>query len=119
MDGSHRRAVVLLSGGLDSTTAAAIARSEGFELYALTFDYGQRHRIEIDCAQRVAEAAGVENTVLPIDPFSALGGDALTDESVAVDQVTQAVDAYMKITDAYLGAVTPEHELSSPSSPTP
>jgi 7-cyano-7-deazaguanine synthase len=73
------RAVVLLSGGLDSATAAAVARSEGFELYALTIAYGQRHLIEIESARAVALALGVARHVeLSVD-LSQFGGSALTD----------------------------------------
>jgi 7-cyano-7-deazaguanine synthase len=73
------RAIVLLSGGLDSATAAAIARSEGFELYALTVAYGQRHLCEIEAARAVAQALGVARHVeLQVD-LSAFGGSALTD----------------------------------------
>jgi len=73
-----RPAVVLLSGGLDSTTTCAIAKDGGFQLYALTFDYGQRHRCELDAARRVAETVGVvEHRVVAID-LRALGGSALT-----------------------------------------
>lgn len=73
-------AVVLLSGGLDSATTAAIARSEGFGLYALTVDYGQRHRYELEAARRVAESLGVvRHEVLRID-LSAFGASALTAE---------------------------------------
>ncbi len=72
------RAVVLLSGGLDSATAAAIAASEGFELYALTVEYGQRHACEIAAARAVARALGVARHVeLRVD-LSAFGGSALT-----------------------------------------
>jgi 7-cyano-7-deazaguanine synthase len=72
------RAIVLLSGGLDSATTAAIARSEGYELCALTLDYGQRHRHEIEAAKRVAEHVGmVRHVVLPID-LRAFGGSSLT-----------------------------------------
>ena len=72
------RAVVLLSGGLDSATAAAIAGSEGFELYALTVEYGQRHACEIAAARAVARALGVARHVeLRVD-LSAFGGSALT-----------------------------------------
>ena len=72
------RAVVLLSGGLDSYTAAAIARSEGFTLHAITVDYGQRHAREIDSARRVARALGVEQHLeLGVD-LRAIGGSALT-----------------------------------------
>jgi 7-cyano-7-deazaguanine synthase len=75
-----RRAVVLLSGGLDSATVAAIARADGFELNALTFDYGQRHDIEIAAAREVAAAQGVaRHVVVPID-LRAFGGSALTDD---------------------------------------
>lgn len=76
---SPRRAVVLLSGGLDSATVVAIARRDGFECYALSFDYGQRHRFELDAARRVAAAAGVaRHVVIPLD-LRAIGGSALTD----------------------------------------
>lgn len=71
-------AVILLSGGLDSATSTAIARSQGFELYALSLDYGQRHRGELDAAQRVAEQLGVRRHVtLQID-LRAFGASALT-----------------------------------------
>jgi 7-cyano-7-deazaguanine synthase len=74
-----RRAVVLLSGGLDSATTLAVARREGFAAYALSVDYGQRHRRELDCARKVAAALGAErHTVVTID-LRAVGGSALTD----------------------------------------
>jgi len=73
-----RRAVVLLSGGLDSATALAIARAEGFDACALSFDYGQRHDRELDSARRVATALGAkEHLVLRLD-LRAVGGSALT-----------------------------------------
>jgi len=73
-----RRAVVLLSGGLDSATALAVARGEGFDAYALSFDYGQRHDRELDSARRVAAALGArEHLVLRLD-LRAIGGSALT-----------------------------------------
>jgi 7-cyano-7-deazaguanine synthase len=76
-----QRAVILLSGGLDSATTAAIARGQGFELYALTFDYGQRHRHELDAALRVAAAIGVlEHRVIKID-LSQFGASALTTDA--------------------------------------
>src|SRR5712664_3537793 len=75
---SGPRAVALLSGGIDSTTAAAIAFSQGFVVYALTFDYGQRHRIEIQKAQAVAKAMALANHVIvPVD-LRVFGGSALT-----------------------------------------
>jgi 7-cyano-7-deazaguanine synthase len=74
------RAVILLSGGLDSTTVLAIARAEGLECHCLTVDYGQRHRIEIEAAQRVAKALGVaSHRVINLD-LRAIGGSALTDD---------------------------------------
>ncbi len=74
------KAVVLLSGGLDSTTTLAIAKSEGFETYALTFRYGQRHALEIDAARRVAAFFGVaEHMIADID-LRLFGGSALTDD---------------------------------------
>ncbi len=75
-----RKAVVLLSGGLDSTTTLAIAKAEGFEPYALTFRYGQRHEVEIEAARRVATSLGVaDHRVAEID-LRLFGGSALTDD---------------------------------------
>jgi len=78
MAANPRSAIVLLSGGLDSATALAVARRDGFRCHALTIDYGQRHAAELDAARRVAEQLGaVEHRVIPLDlrPF---GGSALT-----------------------------------------
>ena len=82
------KAVVVLSGGQDSTTCLywSLERFGGDQVEALTFDYGQRHRIELDCAGQVAKHAGVAHTTLPIDTFAALGGNALTDSDIAVEQ---------------------------------
>lgn len=75
-----KKAVVLVSGGLDSTTTLAIAKQSDFQLYALTFSYGQRHGIEVEAARRVAaKFAVVEHVVLPID-LRAFGGSALTED---------------------------------------
>src|SRR5215210_6635272 len=75
-----KKAVVLLSGGLDSTTSLAVAAAEGFAIYALSFRYGQRHSAELECARRVASVFGVEkHLTLDID-LRAIGGSALTDE---------------------------------------
>ena len=83
---SDRRAIVLVSGGLDSATTLALARDGGFTCYALSFDYGQRHRLELEAADRVARALGaVEHRTFPID-LSAFGGSALTDTSIAVPE---------------------------------
>jgi 7-cyano-7-deazaguanine synthase len=74
------RAVCLLSGGLDSATCLALARRQGYESYALSFDYGQRHRVELDAARRVAEALGATaHRVAKID-LRVFGHSALTDE---------------------------------------
>jgi 7-cyano-7-deazaguanine synthase len=81
------RAVVLVSGGLDSATTLAIARRDGFACYALTFDYGQRHRVELDAARRVAQQLGAaDHRIVPLD-LSWIGGSALTDRSIAVPTV--------------------------------
>jgi 7-cyano-7-deazaguanine synthase len=75
-----KRAVVLLSGGLDSTTTLAIAIEQGYEAYPLSFDYGQRHQIEIDAARRIAKSLGAkEHRVAKID-MRIFGGSALTDD---------------------------------------
>ncbi len=76
-------AVVLLSGGLDSTTCLAIALAEGFTPIALSFRYGQRHTVELDCAAAIAAAAGVEHVVTAID-LAAFGGSALVDDALVV-----------------------------------
>ncbi len=75
-----KRAVVLLSGGLDSTTTLAIAIEQGYEAYSLSFDYGQRHQIEIDAARQIAKSLGAkEHRVAKID-MRMFGGSALTDD---------------------------------------
>jgi 7-cyano-7-deazaguanine synthase len=94
-----RRAVVLLSGGLDSATALAIARAEGFDAYALSFDYGQRHDRELDSARRVATALGAkEHLVLRLD-LRAIGGSALTaDIPVPKGRSVDAIGAGIPVT---------------------
>lgn len=78
------KAVVLLSGGLDSFVAAALAREAAMRLYALTIDYNQRHRVELESARRIAAYLGVErHVVLPLD-LTAFGGSALTSSDIAV-----------------------------------
>lgn len=80
------KAVVLLSGGLDSATVLAIARTQGFACYALSLDYGQRHHAELAAAHHVAAALGViEHKVLPLS-LDAIGGSALTDSTIAVPE---------------------------------
>jgi len=79
-----KKAILLLSGGLDSSTCGLIARDMGFELYALSFSYGQRHAYELLAAQKVASSLGVkEHRIVDID-LSALGGSALTSTSIDV-----------------------------------
>lgn len=81
------KAVILLSGGLDSATVLAIARSEGFECHALTVNYGQRHKVELEAAQRVAQALGVAGHTTIDIPLTAWGGSALTaDIDVPLDR---------------------------------
>jgi 7-cyano-7-deazaguanine synthase len=78
------KAVVLLSGGLDSATTLAVAKHSGFSLYALTFRYGQRHQCEVEGARQVAKSIGVvEHKVIPID-MGGIGGSALTDMTIEV-----------------------------------
>jgi 7-cyano-7-deazaguanine synthase len=83
---SSHRAVVLVSGGLDSATTLALARSQGFECFALSVDYGQRHSAELDAAMRVASALGArEHRIMRID-LAGIGGSALTDTSIAIPE---------------------------------
>ena len=84
-----KRAVVLLSGGLDSATTLAIARDAGHACYALSIDYGQRHRIELAAADRVAKSLGaIEHRTMRID-LGGIGGSALTDPNIAVPETAQ------------------------------
>lgn len=93
-----KRAVVLLSGGLDSTTALAVAISDGYAPYALSFDYGQRHSVELDSASRVAASAPVaEHKIIKID-LGSIGGSALTDrievpKSRSLDEMGSSISA--------------------------
>jgi 7-cyano-7-deazaguanine synthase len=80
------RAVVLLSGGLDSSTCLAIAQAAGYECYGLSFDYGQRHRVELESAHKLAlKAELADYKVIPID-MRGIGGSALTDSNIAVPE---------------------------------
>jgi 7-cyano-7-deazaguanine synthase len=77
----RKKAVVLLSGGIDSATTLALAKQQGFNLYALTVDYGQRHRIEVEAARRIARSLAVnEHKVVNLD-LAAIGGSALTGDA--------------------------------------
>ncbi|WP_028450587.1 7-cyano-7-deazaguanine synthase QueC [Chitinibacter tainanensis] len=80
----NKKAIILLSGGLDSATCLAMAKAAGFDCYALSFDYGQRHNAELAAAKRVAASLGaIEHRVVKID-LAAFGGSALTDGNIAV-----------------------------------
>ena len=94
-------ALVVLSGGQDSTTCLywALDRFGAGQVAAVTFDYGQRHRIELACAARIAARAGVAHTVLPIDTFAALGGNALTDPDITVQP---GVDARTRLPNTFV-----------------
>jgi 7-cyano-7-deazaguanine synthase len=98
-----RSAVVLLSGGLDSTTALAIALAEGYAVYAISFRYGQRHAVELESARRVAAALGVvRHLVVDID-LRAIGGSALTDE-IAVPKSRSSAEMAAGIPVTYVPA---------------
>ena len=107
--GAAPRAVVLLSGGLDSATVLAMARRDGFEAYALSLDYGQRHSAELDAARRVAAALGAaRHEVVALD-LSRFGGSALTDPAIEVPTQVNEPIAQPK----------PATESSSPSTSAP
>ncbi|HEP9541977.1 TPA: 7-cyano-7-deazaguanine synthase QueC [Pseudomonas aeruginosa] len=83
---NQKKAVILLSGGLDSATVVAMAKADGYACYTMSFDYGQRHRAELQAAERVARQLGViEHKVIGLD-LNGMGGSALTDESIAVPE---------------------------------
>jgi 7-cyano-7-deazaguanine synthase len=91
--GAAERAVVLVSGGLDSATTLAIARTEGLECYALSVDYGQRHRAELEAARTVAASLGAKaHRIMHMD-FGGIGGSALTDASIRVPQPGEVTTA--------------------------
>ena len=96
---ARKPAVILLSGGLDSATTAAIARDEGFELYAMSVDYGQRHRFELDAAARVALALAARRHVTVSVGLSSFGGSALTDQiAVPKDRSEETMAAEIPVT---------------------
>ncbi len=83
---TDKKAVILLSGGLDSATVVAMAKAEGYACYTMSFDYGQRHRAELQAAERVAQQLGVvEHKVIGMD-LAGIGGSALTDSNIAVPE---------------------------------
>jgi 7-cyano-7-deazaguanine synthase len=93
------KAVVLLSGGLDSATTLGIARAEGFECFALSFEYGQRHAIEVEAARRVAATIGVTRHIFARIDLRAFGGSALTDDiEVPLDRTLEEMDGEIPVT---------------------
>jgi 7-cyano-7-deazaguanine synthase len=98
-----KKAVVLSSGGIDSTTVMAMARAEGYEVYSLTFNYGQRHAVELQAAQRIAEALGVkEHLIIDLD-LRKIGGSALTD-AIEVPKARSAEEMAKGIPVTYVPA---------------
>lgn len=94
-----KKAVVLISGGLDSATTAAIAKSEGYDLYALSFDYGQRHRREIESAKAVAKSLGAKDHLIISFDMRKIGGSALTaDIDVPLDRQTDEMSSEIPVT---------------------
>lgn len=95
-----KNAVILLSGGLDSATCMAIAAEQGFVLHALSFDYGQRHRVELEAAQRVAQKFGAASHRTAHIDMNLFGGSALTDSAIAVpkDRSSQELAGGIPIT---------------------
>jgi 7-cyano-7-deazaguanine synthase len=97
------KAIVLLSGGLDSTTVLAIAQSQGYNVYALSFDYGQSHRIELEAAARIADRAGVvQHRVVRVD-LQLFGGSALTDD-IAVPKARSLQEIGTGVPSTYVPA---------------
>ncbi|MBL1258988.1 MAG: 7-cyano-7-deazaguanine synthase QueC [Thiotrichaceae bacterium] len=99
-----RKAVVLLSGGLDSTTVLALAQATGYDCYTISFDYGQRHNFELEAAAAIAaQAAVAAHKVIRLD-LGAIGGSALTDPDIAVPQAAQHSDVASGIPVTYVPA---------------
>lgn len=95
----QKKAVVLSSGGLDSTTAMAIAKHEGFEIFSLSFFYGQRHSFELDAAKKVADALGVTEHLVVDSDLKKIGGSALTDNiEVPKDRDSRKMAAEIPVT---------------------
>ena len=101
---ADKRAVILLSGGLDSATTLAIARSQGFECNALTFRYGQRHQREIEAAKKIADSLGAaEHRIIDID-LAQFGGSALTDSTIEVPKDRADLGSSEQIPPTYVPA---------------
>ncbi|MEG3632161.1 7-cyano-7-deazaguanine synthase QueC [Micromonospora palythoicola] len=104
MSAAKPQAVVLLSGGLDSATALAVAVNEGFEANALSFRYGQRHTVELEAAARVAKALGATRHVVADIDLRIFGGSALTDNDLAVPHHESAEEIGTEIPVTYVPA---------------
>ena len=101
---ADKKAVVLLSGGLDSATTLAVARSKGFRCFALTFRYGQRHQREIEAAKKIAKSLGAaEHRIIDID-LAGFGGSALTDSSINVPKDRADLGNSTQIPSTYVPA---------------
>ncbi len=100
----NKKAVVLVSGGLDSTTCLAIAKQKGFELYALTLSYGQRHQAELKAADRVAKAYRVKKHLQLEVPLTAIGGSSLTDKHLKVPKQRSVQEMGKGIPSTYVPA---------------
>jgi len=102
---ADKKAVILLSGGLDSATTLAIAHSQGFECYALTFRYGQRHQREIEAAKKIADLSGetIEHRIIDID-LAAFGSSALTDSTIEVPKDRADLGNHNQIPPTYVPA---------------
>jgi len=101
---AEKKGVILLSGGIDSATSLAIALSEGFKCYALTFRYGQRHQREIEAAKKIAQSLAVaEHRIIDID-LAAFGGSALTDPNIEVPKNRAELSDSAQIPPTYVPA---------------
>lgn len=98
------RAVVLLSGGMDSATALAITKAEGFDVIALSFDYGQRHRKEVEAAMRIAKHFGVKDHRIVTLDLTAIGGSALTDRRIRIPEQRRLEEIGQGIPPTYVPA---------------
>lgn len=100
----NKKAIILLSGGLDSATVLAIAASRGYQMFALTFSYGQRHATEIEASRRVADSIGVaEHRIINID-LAAFGASALTDHNIDVPTDRPCLEQNTRIPSTYVPA---------------
>lgn len=99
----RKKAIILSSGGLDSTTVMALAKHAGYDLYAMSFDYGQRHRCELEAARKIARAYGVMAHLVIKTDLTAIGGSALTDD-ISVPKDRNMVDGEDEIPVTYVPA---------------